>query len=357
VTTSSPVRPTADAGRRSAAARAAATALEAARPLPHGPARRLGRFVADVWRKSDRDRLLGIAAENAFMAVLTLFPILLVVAAVLGQLGSIVGQANADRVEQTVLDALDRLFTNSAGGAIDTARQLFETGGNTLTLASALALGSLATAFASIINTVTLAYDVVDSRGWWRRRWQGLLVGGGSVVVGALVVTLVVIGPLFGRAEQVVASVGLGQAYADVWAWTRWPVAFVSLVLWATTLNHICPDRVARWREGLPGGLLTAVLWLLASLGFNLYLKLALPASPVLGALGGGLILMTWLYLLCVGLLIGAEVNAVRLAHRQALGRRKPYDRRTRRQRRRDAAAPSGTRVAGARRDPAPPQD
>ena len=62
------------------------------------------------------------------------------------------------------------------------------------------------------------------------------------------------------------------------------------------------------------------MLWLAASAGFNLYLTIALGASPVFGALGGGLILMTWLYLLCLGLLMGAELNAVRLA-RRAVGR------------------------------------
>ena len=53
------------------------------------------------------------------------------------------------------------------------------------------------------------------------------------------------------------------------------------------------------------------MLWLAASVGFNVYLEFALASSPVFGALGGGLIVMTWLYLLCFGLLVGAELNAV----------------------------------------------
>jgi membrane protein len=113
-----------------------------------------------------------------------------------------------------------------------------------------------------------------------------------------------------------VTSIGLSQEYDFLWSYLRWPVAFLSLVLWATTMFHICPDRQARWRSGLPGGLLTAVFWLAASVGFNVYLELVVRASPLLGALGGGLILMTWFYLLCLGLLVGAELNAVLLARR-----------------------------------------
>jgi membrane protein len=308
---------TAESDRRSAEARAAATRAEAERPTPRNPVRWFVRTVADVIRKSDRDRVLGLAAENAFMAVLTVFPTLLVVAAVLGQLGLIIGEANATRVENAVLDFLGRLLTDQASGALDTARNLFHgSGSNTLTLAGVLALVSLAQAFAGVINTVTLAYDVHDRRGWWKRRGLGLIVGLGSVITGAIVVTLVVVGPLFGRGVDIVKGIGLGSEYEFLWAYLRWPVAALSLVLWATTLFHICPDRQGSWRQGLPGGLLTSVFWLAASVGFNVYLELVVRSSPVLGALGGGLILMTWFYLLCLGLLVGAELNAILLARR-----------------------------------------
>lgn len=308
---------TAEADRRSAAARAAATRAEAERPLRDGRLGWTGRTVADLWHKANRDRVLGLAAENAFMAVLTVFPTLLVVAAVLGQLGHIVGPSNAQRVERAVIDFLNRLLTNQASGAIDTVKKLFDTGGNTLTFASVLALVSIATAFAGVINTVTLVYDVHDRRGWWKRRGLGLLVGVGSVLTGAVVVTLVVVGPLFGRGANIVTSIGLSQQYDFLWSYLRWPVAFGSLVLWATSLDYLCPDRAGRWRQGLPGGLLTALFWLAASVGFNVYLQVVVRSSPLLGALGGGLILMTWFYLLCLGLLIGAELNAICLA-RQA---------------------------------------
>ena len=128
-------------------------------------------------------------------------------------------------------------------------------------------------------------------------------------------ITAFVIGPLFGRAE-VVSSLGVSTEYAFVWSWVRFPVAFLALVAWATTLFHVGPDRPTRWRSGLRGGLLTTVLWVAASLAFSTYLKLVVPRSPVLGALGGGLILMTWLYLLCLALLIGAELNATLLARK-----------------------------------------
>jgi membrane protein len=304
------------AHRRSALGRAAATAAEAARPQPRSWAGRLVRLVADVWRKSDRDRILGLAGENAFMGVLTVFPTLLVFAAVLGQLSSVIGEDDTNRVKRAISDFLQTVLTSSATGVDKTVNDLFSTHGNAFTLALVIALGSVAQAFASVLNTVTLAYDVHDRRGWWHRRLIGLLLGLGSLLAGAVLITAFVVGPFFGRAGDVVAKVGISQDYGYVWANLRYPVAFLALVAWAATLFHLCPDRPARWRSGLPGALLTSFLWGALSLGLSSYLQIVVPRSPLLGALGGGLILMTWVYLLCLSLLVGAELNATLLARK-----------------------------------------
>jgi membrane protein len=301
---------------RYAELRAAATAQEARRTPARNPVSWFFRLAREVINKADRDRLLGMAAESAFFAVLTLFPALLVVATILGQLGTFIGESNALRVEEAVLTFLDELLTDSADDAVATVRTVFDTGGNALTVATLLALASLSTAFSTLVNTVNIAYDVPETRGWWRRRWLGLLLGFGSVLTGALALTLLVIGPLFGRAEEAVGDIGIGAAYDFLWTYLRWPLAFGALVLWATTMDHLMPNRRTRWRYDLPGGLLTALLWLLASYGLNLYLELVVTSSPIFGALGGGLILMTWFYLLCVALLAGAELNAILLARR-----------------------------------------
>ena len=47
--------------------------------------------------------------------------------------------------------------------------------------------------------------------------------------------------------------------------------------------------RRLRWREALPGAVAAAVLWLVASGGFSLYLRVAAGANRVLGTLGGEL--------------------------------------------------------------------
>lgn len=272
---------------------------------------RIRRFVAVFVGEVNHDRLLGLAAEAAFFAVLSLFPGLLVAASVLSLLDIIVGADVAESVQKEVVSALDVVFTNAASGAVESVESLFEqTRGELFTIAVAGALVSLSGTFAVVINALNIAYDTAERRTWVRRRLLGLGMGLATTVLAALALTVLVVGPFLGRGGAVADTVGLGAAFMFTWDVLRFPVLAMGLVLWATVLFHYAPNRRTRWREALPGALLTTVLWLLATAGLHLYLRIAAGANPVLGAFGGGVIVMTWIYLLSLALMLGGELNA-----------------------------------------------
>jgi membrane protein len=126
-----------------------------------------------------------------------------------------------------------------------------------------------------------------------------------------VVLAMLVVGPLFGLGDGLATRFGLSGPLLAAWDWVRWPFAFLLLVAWATTLYHVATARHARWREDLPGAAVAAIGWLGVSLGLGVYVNVVAAANPILGVLGGGLILLLWLYLLGVTLLLGGEVNAV----------------------------------------------
>jgi membrane protein len=257
------------------------------------------------------DRLLGLAAESAFFVVLSFFPGLLIVAGALGVLESVVGPAVAADVQQTVTDAMNRLLTDQASGAVDSVQALFtEQRGGLLTFATLGALVSLSGAFATVIGALNLAYETSEQRSWWRRRLVGLTFALATVVVTAVVLAAMVVGPFLGAGGHVADTLGVRGAYGVAWEWLRYPVAFVAVTVWAGALFHFGPNRRTPWRSALPGALATAVLWLVASLGFHVYLVSLGSTNPVLGSFGGGLIVMMWVYLLSLALLVGGELNA-----------------------------------------------
>lgn len=274
---------------------------------------RAGRVVRRTYREIAEDRVTGLAAEVAFFAVLSVFPGLLMVAAALGSLERLVGSELAARSKEQILDFLHLVLTDQAGGAIEAVETLFaDESGGLITVASVAALWALSRGFAAIVRALNLAYDVRERRRWLSLRLLSLGLALGSVIAGAVLLAMVVVGPLLGRGEDVADFIGAGDVFAFAWRYLRWPVALVLLIAWATTLFHIAPNRVRTpWREDIPGAALTAALWLASSLGLNLYLQVVAGGNPVFGILGGGLILLIWLYLLSLSLLIGGEFNAV----------------------------------------------
>ena len=272
-----------------------------------------------VYKEAVADRLTGLAAEVAFFGVLSLFPGLLMVAAALGSLDALVGSKVATTTEREILRFLDLILTDQAGGAVDAVARLFDRDNSgLLTIASLVALVVLSRGFATVLRALNLAYDVPEGRPWWKLRLWSLGLAVGSTLIAAIVLAMIVVGPLFGQGREVASLFGLGRGFGFIWRWLRWPLVFALLISWATTLFYIGPNRrKERWRRDLPGGVVAAVLWLVVSGGFNVYLRIAADTNPVYGVLGGGLILLVWLYLLSLSLLVGGELNAVLAARRQ----------------------------------------
>ena len=178
-------------------------------------------------------------------------------------------------------------------------------------MAAILSLVSVSTAFATVVNSLNRAYDSPESRSWLRRRVLGVLLGLATVLVGALLVALVVAGPLLlPESSGALEEVGLLDRDGLIWSVLRPVLTFVGLVLFAAALYHLSPAVRTTFLWDLPGAVGAAAAWFAVTYGIYLYVRLASGANPVLGALGGGLIIMTWIYLLVLVLLLGGEINA-----------------------------------------------
>ncbi|MFQ5557159.1 MAG: YihY/virulence factor BrkB family protein [Acidimicrobiales bacterium] len=292
---------------------------------------------SELVREWKSDRVGGLAAEIAFFAVLGLFPAVLVFASLLGSLDAVAGEGAAADAEAWVLDKSQEVF-GSDNSLADTIMSLFDSS-NTGVLTAGLVLSLYASSrgFVAVVRALDLAYDHEHPRGWLSTRLVGLGLTLFTVVVAAVVMTMIVVGPLFGEGGQLADDLGVGGAFVTLWDWFRWPVVFVVLVSWAATVYHVGPNHRSPWRWELPGAFVASMWWLVVSLGFRVYLEAASSGSnAVFGVLGGALSLLFWLYMLSMGLLVGAELNAI-LATRAGVSVEPP------------APVPLGDRVRSAR--------
>ncbi len=270
------------------------------------------KLVDDLRREWSRARIGGLSAEIAFFGLLGLFPAVIVFAAALGSLDVVIGAGAAADTERWLLDRVVETFGRD-NTLRDTVEELFDrSNAGLITAGVVLTVYASSRGFTAVVGALDVTYGHEHRRNWISTRVMGFVLTLFTVLVSALVAAMVVVGPLLGGGEELADRLGAGSAFTTAWDWFRWPVVFVVVVCWAASVYHFAPRRRTPWRSDLPGAVVGTVWWLAVSLGFRVYLDAAASGmNAVFGLLGGALTLLVWLYLLAMGLLVGAEINSV----------------------------------------------
>src|SRR5262249_998074 len=181
-----------------------------------------------------------------------------------------------------------------------------------------LTLGMLGTVWSTssgvtaIIDTLNQAYDVTETRPWWRVRTISLVLTVALAVFIVLSFALVMVGPTL--AEPLAARLYLGPAFEWTWKIAQWPVVFGVVALAIGLIYYYAPDADQRWIWIWPGACLSTALWLAISLGFKYYVKHFTSYPSTYGAIGGVIVMLLWFYVSALAVLVGAELSA-ELAH------------------------------------------
>ena len=295
-------------------------------------------LAVNLVRNTVEDRVAGLAAEMAFWALLSFFPLIITISAVLGYAEKILGVEQVQRGQSAIVGALSVVFSNELtievidpfiGGLFRSER-----GGVALTgLVITLYLASRV--FTATIRSLDLAYRVDEHRGLVRQRLVAVVLAIGFVFVVVATLLLMVLGPLLGTGEAVAARLGLGDAFALMWSVFRWPVLLAIMVLFLSSVYRYGPNVVNEFRHCLPGAVLGVVLWSLASVGLRLYLEASGGPSPMLAEAGEAvaavsrvigtlLAMMLWVFLTGFAILVGGELNALLAPAPAAISRTSP---------------------------------
>ncbi len=262
-------------------------------------------------RDSLDDRLPGLAAEVSFYLLLSLPPLLLVGLGALGYIGDLFGPDAVADVQQAVIDAASGVLTESTiddviRPAVDSL--LARGRADILSIGAVLALWSGSRALKVVVQAVTIAYDLEDRRTWWQHRLLGLGLTAAGILMLAIVLPLLIVGPEAGAA--LADEFGLGRIFDIVWRVSYFPVVIalgLSLLAW---VYHVVPPHSTRWRRDVPGAILAFVVWLVGSYGLRIYATNFIDSDSAYSYFGTPLVLLLWIYITSVALLVGAEFNA-----------------------------------------------
>lgn len=249
------------------------------------------------------DRMILLAAGVAFYALLGIFPALIAAITIWGLF------ADPEQIQETVAGMPDVVPGEAMQLIEEQMTSIAATSGGALGFTAVVsvlgALWAASTGVKGLMNAVGAAYNEPEERGFVQERGTALLLTFGAILLGLTSVALIAIAP------AVINLLGLEGTFATVVLWVRWPALLVMVAVGLSVLYRFAPDREdARWQWVSWGAGIATAIWLLASIGFSVFVENFGNYDETYGTLGSVIVLMMWLFVSAIAILLGAEINA-----------------------------------------------
>jgi membrane protein len=261
------------------------------------------RVIREIWNQALADDCLDLAAQMSFFFVLSLFPIFIIFAAIVGWLPSTTLWHSLAHWMVRYLPPESREFV--FGTILDLRR------GH----AGFFSLGLLATLWSassgvvSAMESLTTAYGGQETRGFWKKRVTAV-----GVIFAGVIFCMGSFGVLrLGKWAAVAVSrdVKLVTPLQVHWHAARWTATLILMCLAIDLVNYFLPAMKRPWRWLPPSTIFVALVYVAASALFDFYVDRFGAFPKVYGALAGFVVLMLWIYMASLILLIGAETERV----------------------------------------------
>jgi membrane protein len=267
--------------------------------------------VVRIGSAAIEDNITGEAAKAAYYFFLSLFPMLIVLFAATGLVG---GEAAFNRI----MAWLDTALPDDAIGQVESVvREITQQRRpGILSVGLLLSIWAASNFFAALGDGLDGMFGVRGRSSWLRKRLKAILLMfvGGALLIAAAVA--LVAGP------QIAGALGL----SPLAHWLAWPIAVLTLVALLFLVYYILPalDQAGMRRELLIGAVVGTAVWILATIGFRLYVSHIAAFERTYGVIGGIIVLLLWLYITSLAILLGAEVAHV-IAEERGTGDAGPH--------------------------------
>ncbi|MFC3631980.1 YihY/virulence factor BrkB family protein [Paracoccus angustae] len=259
-----------------------------------------------LWRVKDEiscDHISVVSAGIAFYALLSIFP---AIAALVSIAGLVLDPADiADQLETVV-----RLLPEEASSILQD--QVTKVVGGSQSGTGFVALFGLAVALygamkgvLTLIEGLNIAYDEEETRGMVKLYLTALAITTCAILGTVAGIALMVLLP------SLIALGNLPSALETAFSLLRWPLMAALAMLGLAALYRFGPSRAEpKWRWISVGAVLATTLWIVGTVGFSIYVRNFGSYTETYGALGGVIVLLTWMWLSAFVILAGAELNA-----------------------------------------------
>lgn len=254
-----------------------------------------------VWVQFEEANLLAWSGYLAFSFLLSLFPLLILLTGVAPYLEVSPSQ---------VMNLLFRYAPPEAASLLrNTVQEIFgKPKAGLISFGALFAIWSASRGFLAIIRALNHAHGVEEDRSFIRLYLTALwlLLTAGGLLFTNLV--LVALGPV--ASAFLAAYVPGGEVWSLAWDVTRWILQLSLALLMLALIYYFAPACHNGWHWISPGAMLALVIWVLASIGFTLYVQNFGNYGSVYGSLGAVIVLMLWFQITGNVIILGGVVNA-----------------------------------------------
>ncbi len=259
------------------------------------------RSLITIYNDVYDEHLFVFAAGLSYYFVLSLFPLLV-------SMASLLGYVPIPHLFEGLLSLMARLVP---GDGMSLVRNIVSDVGHKhthfLTLGLVFTIWTASSGFAALIDGLDLVYRVRETRPVWKTRplALGLTLLAGSLLVVA--VGLMVEGTYLGT--WFTGEFDLSPAVLAAWRNLRWGIAAAFAVLALELLYHFGPNVKQRFRDSLTGATAAVAAWIGLSYVLGIYFRHFESLDKTYGPLGAAIGLYVWFYLSGLAVLLGGEIN------------------------------------------------
>lgn len=259
-------------------------------------------FGKKLGKEMKDDRATGLAAEQAYYYMLSIFPLLIL-------LISIVPYLSLD--PQKALTYLQSVMPADTYSVIEdnVVDIITKPNGGLLTFGIIGTLWSASNGMRAFIRAMNDAFDVEETRSFIKARLVsiGLTLG----LIAAFIIAMAL--PVFGKVIMnfIGNFIHIPDGMQVLINILRWVIAFVIMITVLAILYKVAPNKHYPFKQVIPGAVAATMMWQLISLGLSLYVSNFANYSATYGSLGGVIVLMLWFFLTGLTLVVGGEINAI----------------------------------------------
>ena len=269
------------------------------------PARDRGaRYLRAFWDRAYDENITGLAGMVAYNLVLALFPFALLVLFVFGKL------LQSSSVEESVLLDLQRLFPAVEQDTLQNAVARVRDSSTTIGVVAAIGAIWIGTSFWGAMDTAFCRIYHVECRTWVaQKRFALVMLLGLTLLLAASVIIPTLEALVVSSADDLPFGLGDIQGLASALLLIGALIVTFGVVC---TIYYFVPKGHVPWRGVWPGALFFTITIGIANAVFPFYLTEISNVDRVGGAIGFILVALLWFYLVSLGLMAGAVINALR---------------------------------------------